>query len=303
MKKIYSLLLIFALAFLLTACGGNKVEPHYEKIIFEFPEEFVEYLPYEEVPNFVLTFEGVLNTNVGGSLSNKKYFSKNDDFVFSDILENLLTEYDEKDRLTIRLFSQDEQFETRMNKLVEDKNGELKQESQIMKVKDGEVFNEIAFLNLENGLTLTIEYRRFVSDFEGEYKTYYSWRYVAPVNMVLHYPVMLHLNEKGEKEFLIVPLPTKVVYHLGVSTQLPLNKLLEKDDYFEDNFRRFYYPNFSNDPRDNEEFDRDENVRLVKDYYMRDFNAREENNKIIFSYLGYDFEVIFEEETFLINIL
>lgn len=304
MKKIYSLILVFISLFALSSCGGSEVEPNEGKIVFEFPQEYLQYLPYEEgkVPNFVLEFEGNINTVISASLSNRKFFSKNDDFTFSEIVSDLLTKY--KVSMQVRLISEEEQFETRMNKLVEDKNGELKQESQIMKVEDGKIFNEIAFLSVEKGLTLSIEYRRFDSRFEGELKTYYAWRYSTPLNMVLHYPVMLHLNEAGEKEFLIVPLPSTVEYHLSVSSQLPLEKLLE-DKYFEPNFRRFYYPDWSDDPTDNEEFDLDANIKQVKDYYLNisDFNAKEENGVFSFTYLGYSFKVIFESEYFQIDII
>lgn len=302
MKK-YWIFILFIVIILLSGCGGTKVNANYGSIVFEFPEEYLKYLPYDEVPSFTFEFEGTIYTNSGASRSNHKYFSRNDDFIFSEILADFFKKYEADNRLTVRLFSQDEQYETKMNRLVEDKNGMLVQKSEIMKVKNGEIFNEIAYINLENGLSLTVDYRRFISDHEGEEKTYYSWRYVAPISMVLHYPVMLHTNAVGEKIILIVPLPPKVVYHLGVSRQLPLENLFKKDDYFEENFRRFYYPEFSNDPRENEDFDRDQNIRTVKDFYIRDLEGREEEGKLYFTYLGYNFEVIFEEETFLINIL
>lgn len=302
MKK-YSVLLLVLFVALLSACGDPSLDTNEGKINFSFPSEYLSYLPYEDVPDFVFEFSGTLYTNKSASRSNHKYFTRNDDFAFSEILSNFLKEYEEKNRLTVRLISKDEQYETKMNTLVESKDGKLKQKSHLMKVKDGEVFNEIAYINLENGLTLSIDYRRFISDYEGEYKTYYSWRYVSPISMVLHYPIMLHRNEQGEKIFLIVPLPPKVVYHLGVSRQLPLENLLTKEDYFEENFRRFYYPDFSNDPREKEEYDRNENIKKVKDFYTRDLNGKEENGKFFFSYLGFNFEIVFEEETFLIKIL
>ena len=310
MKKIYTLLIVILFLFTLTSCSGSDVEPNDGKVVFEFPKEYLEYLPYVEgeVPNFVLIFEGNINTVVSASLSNRKFFSKNDDFVLSDIINDLIEDNKDTDevkgRLKIRLIKEEEQFETRMNKLVKGKNDELKQESQIMKVIDGKVFNEIAFISLPNGLTLSIEYRRFVSDFEGSNKTYYSWRYTTPLNMVLHYPVMLHLNEAGEKEFLIVPLPSTIEYHLSVSSQLPLEKLLE-DKYFESNFRSFYYPDWSDDPSVNEEFDLDSNIKQVKDFHLNNdvFTAKEENGVFKFSYIGYNFKITFENEYFQIDIL
>jgi len=302
MKKL-GIIITLCFLLLLSACGEVKVDENVGSIEFYFPTEYLEYVPYKEVPRFTFEFKGTLYTSKDVSKSNYKYFSRNDDFAFSEIISEFLKSYEEKDRVTYRLVSKDTQFETKMNKLILNDKGELKQKTQVMKVKDGEVYNEIAYINLENGLTISIDYRRFISDFEGEYKTYYAWRYAAPISMVLHYPLMLHTKNNGEKTFLIVPLPPKVMYHIGVSRQLPLEKLINKDEYFKENYRRFYYPDYTSDPTEKNDFDRNVNIQKVKDYYKRDLNGREINGKFYFSYLGYDFEVVFEEQTFLINIV
>ena len=287
MKRLFCFLILIVLAFTLSSCKGNQVESNTGSITLKFPEEYMSYVPYEEVPNFVFEFEGVINTVTGVTLSNSIIFSNNDDFILSDIISDFLKSYEEKDRLSFRLISKQENYETKLNTLEPDENGELKHKSHVLKVKDGEVFEEIAIIDLENGLTLSIYYRRFVSDFEGEYKTYYAWSYRTLMEMTLQYPVMLHVNEKGEKEFLIVPLPTNVNAHISVARQLPLQKLLN-DEYLKDKYRRFNYPDYSLDPSDGKEFDLDANIKKVKDYYIRDFNGRDENGSL-FSYLGFDY--------------
>ena len=302
MKKISSILLVIVFLVTLTSCRENEVEANTGSFVLKFPDEYLQYVPYTEIPNFVFEFEGTINTITGVSLSNSKMFSNNDDFILSDIISNFLKNYEEKERLNFRLITKEEKYETKMNSLELNDEGELKHKSHTLKVKDGEVFEEIALIDLENGLTLTIYYRRFVSDYEGEYKTYYAWSYRTLMEMVLHYPVILHLNEENEKEFLIVPLPTNVNAHLSVARQLPFERLL-KDEYFEERFRSFNYPDYSDDPSNNDEFDLTENIRKVKDYYIRDFEGVEENDEFKFSYLGYNFKVVFDEISFRIDIL
>ena len=303
MKKIFSLLILIVFVFSLSSCRENEVEANIGSITLKFPDEYLKYVPYEEIPNFVFEFEGTINTITGVTLSNSTIFSNNDDFILSDIISNLLKTYEEKDRLSFRLIEKEEKYETKMNTLEADEKGVLKHKSHVLKVEAGEVFEEIALIDLENGLTLSIYYRRFVSNFEGELKTYYAWSYRTLMEMVLHYPVILHLNEKNEKEFLIVPLPTNVNAHISVARQLPFEKLLD-DEYFEERFRRFNYPDYSEDPSDNNEFDLEENIKKVKDYYIRDFQGKEENGIFTFSYLGINYKLIFEnEEAFRIDFL
>lgn len=302
-KKILSILLLFWLSINMFACGGNQVVNNQEMIIFEFPEEAKKYLPYDDVPNYVLEFDGNINTVLGATTSNKKFFSNNDDFLMSDILEKLFYSYQTKNRLTTRIIKQEEKYETRVNRLVEADHGNMKQEGLILKVENGEIFNEIAYLNLENGLTLSVEYRRFVTIIDEEPKTIYTWRYTTPLNAILHYPLIVHTNEQEEQEILIVPLPTKVVYHLGVTNQISIAKILKEAKYQDANFRSFYYPEYSDDPRDNNNFDRLENVKIVKEYYERDFQGRMVENDFVFSYLGYNFKIIFEDVFFKIDVL
>lgn len=305
MKKVISLLLLLFLVFQLIGCGGNRVSPNNGQIVFSFPDDFKQYLPYEEseIPSYTLTFEGNINTVVGATTSNKKVFSKNDDFVMSDYLENLFNE--NQSNLTVRLIKEEsKKFETKMNSLVLNDKGEYESKTHVLKVKDGIVYNELAYITTNEGLTLTVEYRRFVAILENNTeKTYYSWRYSSPLNAVLHYPLMIVLNENSEKEFLIVPLPTKVVYHLGVSTQVPLSTMLEKDDYMQPNFRTFYYPNYSDDPRElQKNFDREADILEVKSFYTKaPFDGYEKEGNFYFSYLGKDFKVSFDEYSFQID--
>lgn len=302
MKKIYSILILFVFVLTLTSCKGNEVEPNKDKFVLDFPSEFKEYLPYDEIPNFTFEFDGTINTIVGVSLSNSKIFSNNDDFILSEIIAEFLAGIEE-DRLTIREINKEEKYETKMNTLEPDKNGELNHKSHVMKVHNGEVFEEIALISLDSGLTLSFYYRRFVSDYEGSLKTYYAWSYRTLMEIYLHYPLMLHKDENGDNEFLIIPLPENVDYHLGVSRQLPLENLLKDDEYLKERYRSFYYPDYSSDPSDTQEFDLEDNIQQVKEFYIRDHNGIEENGTFKFTYKGYNYKVTFKDVAFTIDII
>lgn len=306
MKKKYLIILIFIFLFVFTACGKIEVDINNNSFTLEFPKESLEYLPYDEIPNFTFNFEGVIRTLKGDThsdifLSNQKTFKKNDDFLTSEIIEKFINEYLEKDRIMFRVSKFEKQFETRMNKLEVDSNGEEKLVSQIMKVKEGEVYNEIAHVSLENGLMLTLDYRRFVSDFEGEEKTYYSWTYASSIRMVLHYAFLIDVDSNNKKTLYILTLPPKVTYELGLNVKHPINRMLEKEFYLNENFKMFYYPDYLDAKEEERELDVEDNINQVKSYYERDFNGRFENDIYMFTYLGYDFKIDFDDKYFVIN--
>lgn len=301
MKKLFLIIILFLVISNLIACEGNKVSPNEGTIIFSFPEGYQEYLPYEEIPNFIFEFDGIVNTVIGASTSNKKVLGKNDDFIISDLLENLFKKYQAMNRLTVQVLQEEKVFETRINNLVKNDDGSYSHKSHVVKVENQKLYNEIAYINLENGLTLSVEYRRFDSIVNNEVKTLYTWRYVNPLSIVLHYPLMIKVNENNKKEIFIVPTPTKVIYRLGVSSQLPISTILEKENYLSEYYQMFPYPNYNEDPRAEDKFVLEEDIQYVKNYYINYFNGEEIDGKLYFSYLGKDFSITFLDTTFKIN--
>lgn len=301
MKKKWLIMLLFLLALGLSACGGNQVSPNEGEIVFEFPAEYRNLTPYADIPDYHLTFEGNVNTIDAATSSNKKAFGMNDDFVISDLLSDLFSEYEEKNRLEVRLLLTKEAYETRMNTLETDDGGEFFQKSQVLAVEEGQIFEEIAYLALENGLTLSFEYRRFVTIINEVPKMMYCWKYTTPLNAVLHYPLILHVKEDDAKEFLIVPLPPKCVYHMGVNDNVSLQSFYEKDEFLDVLYRSFYYPDFNDDPRSGEIFDLEANILKVKEFYLTYFWAEVDGESFYFSYLGRKFAVSFLEDSFVID--
>lgn len=303
MKRIFkmkkNIMMIIAFFALLCGCSfENRVIPNDGVIIFSFPEGFGENVPYGEIPGFTLNFDGVIYTNVDASTVNKKVFSKNNDFYISDIIALFLDEH--KDNTYYLVLSEGNETEIKMNELVTDKDGKLKHAPQSLNVA-GKVFNEIAYVRLDNGLLFSLEYRRFDSDYSGRMKTYYTWQKTRPINMVLHYPLILHVNDEGKKELYIVPLPDNVIYSLGVGEQLPLQNILKDKAFLRDAYKTFPYPGMSADPRDGKEFNLEENIDTVKRFYMDGYSGRTENETFYFEFLEKKFLVTFADNYFMIK--
>ncbi|HHZ18130.1 MAG TPA: hypothetical protein GX390_02460 [Acholeplasmataceae bacterium] len=300
MKKTIFMMMTAVLAFALAGCRlENRVTANEGSIVFTFPADFRAHLPYEEIPEFELEFTGTIYTNIDASTANRIVFSKNDDFYLSEIVASLLAEYAGKSYT--RVLSTAEVTKTKMNNLVPGKNGELKHETVVLPVTDGKVYDEITYLRLDNGLVLSLEYRRFNSDYSGTDKTYYAWPTTRPLNAVLHYPLLLREKEGGERELLIVPLPDKVIYRLGVGEKVPLANILKKKDFLDAFYRTYPYPDHTMDPREDGEFDLEDNIRQVKEFYIDNHQGRYEGDAFLFTYLGKVFAITFHTDYFIID--
>ena len=154
-----------------------------------------------------------------------------------------------------------------------------------MKCDDNKVYDEVAYIDLGNGLKLTIDYCRFVSD--G--KTYYTWRYSRSIAMYLYYPLM-KINNNSEVELVLLTLPNKVKLHVG--PELKLINILEKDEYFEKAMYTFEYQSGEKE---------EEMKQYVIDYYKRYNYNKIDDNSFTFEYLNNKFKVELQEKTFSIE--
>lgn len=302
MKKILFTVLVFFM-FILSGCGlSNNNIPNENSIFLMINDDFIDYLDYDklDIPNYTLNFEGTIYTNAAVKNKNEVVFSGNDDFVVSDMIANLLDEYQNiPGRFSSVVVKEEKQFETRMNSVIME-DGERKFQKHFLKVEDGKIYNEYAFITLDNGLQLTIEYRRFNSiDENNKVKTYYAWQYTASIRMFLHYPLMVIKKEGGVKKLLILPLPNGVMYTVG--TQLSLVNIISKDKddkYLNDTaYRSFPYINYSDEPNA-PKIDLNAEIALIKDYYNNNFSGYVENDDYYFIYLNKVFKVIFNQTSF-----
>lgn len=296
MKKVLlSLLLI--LTILLTGCFGdansifgNSVNPNQDKIVFTIEDDFASFLVGDEIPTFTFEFDGNLNTvkNV-----NKKFytsFTKNEDKILSDALTNLFEKY--KDNIYFDTIGSDEVQTTLFST--------LDQYGNVVNVEyepdDKKVYEETAYISLENGLKLTVDYRRFT--YNG--KTYYSWKYTAAITMYLYYPCMVIEGAEGSltNNLVLISLPNRVTFKVGPNQRL--DTLINSKTYIDDEDCIYYTFNYLESDDKDVTLTLDQKQQYVIDYYINEMNGSyDENTKTIsYSYLGNNFTVELLENNF-----
>ena len=275
--KISSILVLVFLLFstlFLGACNDTIPNDGYVKL--DISENYKEYIK-SDIPSFTLTFDGRLNTIKNVNKSYYTVFSGNDDIILSEALSKLFEEY--KDKVYVEV-TDTKKSRTREFSYLE--NGKVKNKN--MPLDNEESYNEVAYIPLNNGLKLTIDYCRFVSD--G--KTYYTWCYERSISMYLYYPIMV-VEENNTKELKILTVPNRVKIH--VTPELRLKNILSKDTYTKDNLYNFEYVDMGN---------LDNNKAYVWDYYQ-DYNLSERADVFTFDYLSNRYEVTLNDSGFLIR--
>lgn len=291
MKKTMMLFMLVMLV-LLTGCSCDFVEmfkihtdPMEGGFTLSIDSKLLDHIPYEELPTYTLEYEGVINVarNRTGEFEYALY--GNDDYKVSRIVEKLIEEYEEKDRITYRLIKKDTEMETWMNK---EENGKRVQD--YIKVKDSEIYNEMAYIALENGLILSFNYARF-SDFSGN--TYYRWQKTENIRFVLHYPVMMYKNkETNVNEFVIMALPNGVIYNYSTTTK-KVDSVLGNDKFLEAEWYTFNYA---------ESYEK--NYQDYVDYYINNFNGKwNEDGTLRHEFLGYTFDIEFTEKNMIFSLV
>ena len=279
MKKIRKILLLIVLSFsslFLVAC--NEVEPNENSVTLYLTESFQDLINYEEIPSFTLNFNGTLNTISNVNKTYYTVFSNNDDKILSDAISELLSAYEGKVEYVV---VNEDEVSKRKFSIIE--NGELKNID--MPCDDNKVYDEVAYIALDNGLKLTIDYCRFVSD--G--KTYYTWRYSSSIAMYLYYPVMTILND-SQKELVLLTLPNKVALHVG--PELKLASILTKEEYLDSSMYSFNYASGET---------LEEKKACVVEYYQ-DYNYEKiDDTSFYFTYLNNKFKLVMNETAFTIT--
>lgn len=273
-SSITILIVLLICTLFLSACNDTIPNDGYVKL--DISENYKEYIK-SDIPSFTLNFDGNLNTIKNVNKSYYTVFSGNDDIILSDALSKLFEEYSGKVYFEI---TDTKKSRTREFSYLED--GKVKNKNMVL---DDEVsYNEVAYIPLNNGLKLTIDYCRFVS--EG--KTYYTWCYERSISMYLYYPIMV-VEASGAKELKILTVPNRVKIH--VTPELRLKNILSKDTYIKDNLYNFSYVDMGS---------LDNNKAYVWDYYS-DYNLSAREDIFTFDYLGNRYEVTLNDDSFLIK--
>ncbi len=276
-KKISKLLIILLLiTFTLFFSGCNDTIPNDGKVTLDISSDYKEYVK-SEIPSFTLYFDGTLNTIKNVNKSYYTVFSGNEDIILSDALTKLFKEYEGKVEFEV---VKEKKSKNREFSYLED--GKVK--NKMMPLDDEVSYNEVAYIPLSNGLKLTIDYCRFVSD--GV--TYYSWCYERSISMYLYYPIMVIENE-GVKELTILTVPNKVKIH--VTPELRLSNILQKDTYTKPNLYNFEYASGTS---------LEEKKNIVWDYYSN-YNLSERADKFTFDYLNNKYQVELNDAGFQIT--
>lgn len=302
-KGLLSLLMLLLVPFL-SGCFGifnTDLVSLDDEILLTIKQNFVEYLPYEkeDIPNYTLKFPGLsVNMTLQRTGENEIIFSGNDDFVVSEIIANLLAEYEAKNRISYRLITEETRRETHLNRHFIGKDGKPDSEKVYLKVKDEVIYNKIAYMTLENGLQLTLNFRTFTST-EGEVtKQYYSWQYTESMRLILYYPLMIIKNSDKTKSVLIIALPNAIINK--IETRYEPSGLLEKDEYLDAKYYTYEYSDYDVETSGSK-YDNTAQVALIKAYYKENFNGREVADTFFYDYLGYTFAVTFQKNDFTIT--
>ncbi|MDD2492359.1 MAG: hypothetical protein RBR48_02075 [Bacilli bacterium] len=302
-KGLLTLLLLLVVPFL-GGCFGifnTELVANQDQAFLTIKENFVEYLPYqkEDIPTYTLTFPGLsINSTLQRTGENEVIFSGNDDFVVSDVIAKLLAEYEAKERISYRLITEETRNETHLNRHVIQKDGTIKSEKVYLKVTDGIIENKIAYMTLENGLQLTINFRTFEGTYLEQTKRYYSWQYTESMRLILYYPLMIIKNSDHTKSILIIALPNAIINK--IETRYEPSGLLEKDEYLDPSYYTYEYADYDVQTSGSK-YDNSSQVVAIKAYYEQNFNGREIDGLFYYDYLGYTFKVTFQKTNFTIT--
>ena len=277
--KYLTVFILFYIVMLASGCKlfATPIVAYENKIELSMVEEYKQYFPYE-LPSYVLEFEGTLNTTENRTGPYEVIFTQNDDFKVSEILRNLFEH--NKDNLIVHLLDTDDEAETWMNTY---EDGEPKKE--YIKVLDNTIYNEIAYITLENGLILSVNYAKII---DWNNNVYYRWQVTESIRMILHYPLMVTDDNAGNTMFLLLPIPAGVTINFDPTTK-DLQTILEKDKFKTDKsyYTYKYIDNW--------------NKETVSEYYVNNFNGILDNNQIKIKYFDYDFVVTVNDDSFTIE--
>ncbi len=291
MTKIFKYILLLVISILLSislGCNLNifRVETveNDGRFTLTIDEDVLKYLNTTDIPNYTCTFDGVLKSSKYRTGEFEIAFYDNDDFFLSKIIENLINEYKEKNRVSFKSISSDNETESWMNRKQDDVN-----EKEYIKIKDNKIYNEIVYISLENGLQLSINYARF-SDFEGN--TYYRWQKTEGIRFVLHYPLMVYHNEEHDRnEVVVMPLPNGVIYYFDTTTK-QIDALLKNDKYLKEEYYKFGYVNSYEKDYDN-----------IVNYYLTDAKGVKTSEGIECEFMSNKFLVTFAEDSFSLKLI
>lgn len=317
MKKILIILLL-VLSIFLSGCAEDifkeTTEANEGKIILTLGEDYASFID-EELPSFTFEFEGTLYTDINRDPFQVLFYN-NDGKTLSNAISKLLEQY--KDRTHIELVSKNTGVTAALFPKMNEYGAVYNEEYT---PDDYCEYNETAFIDLENGLKLKIDYRRFL--YNGE--NYYTWPYggaaTQPFRMALIYSLMV-IEDSLTNKIVLTTLPTRIaptIYNNIVGgSRIKLSNLINGSKYVNNKDSIFYsygYP-VMEELEDKEQQLLDSQQYII-DYYVNNWEGQylEEEYTIIedeesvnkvhkflsYKYNGNAFQIEFFEETFVMK--
>lgn len=318
--KISRILILFLCMFFISCSFTDmfKVKTiSVKEVTLSIDENVIPYLDLKEdviLPTYTLKFSEEINIAETKTGNYEVVFYNNDDFVISKEIDSLIKEYEAKGKVSTRTISKQDSVETWMN-YTDEETGE--RDKYYIKIKDNTIYNEIAYITLDNGLQLTIIYARF-TDFQNT--TYYRWQKTENIRIILHYPLMLHKVKETEdvdpndpydteNKFVVLAIPNGVIYHFDTSSR-KVQSMVTNEMYLEEAQYTYSYTNSY-----------EEDYQKYANYYIEYFNGKfidnpypdtdnsdsNESNKDItylqYQYLGNTFNVKFTKDNFTIYLV
>lgn len=291
MIKIFKSILLLIITLFIFSCSDCKLNlfavetvENVNSFTLTIDENVKEYLNTTTIPSYTCTYDGVLKSGKNRTGNFEIAFYDNDDFFLSDIISNIIKEYESKNRVSYKLISKDNDTETWMNRKHDNDS-----QKEYIKVKDNTIYNEIAYVSLENGLQLSFNYARF-SDFENN--TYYRWQKKEGIRFVLHYPLMVYENKQNNRnEVVVMPLPNGVIYYFDTTTK-KLDAILKNEKYLSEDFYTFGYVNSY-----------EEDYSQIESYYLNDVKGVKTSEGIECEFMNNKFLITFTEESFKIKLI
>lgn len=266
-KKIFVLLISFFLLLSLTSCDDTLA---YEGgVILSIPEDVKNILVYEgELPSYKFEYDGSVNV-ADFSTSTRYLFAKNDFYDFSDNFARNIEKFETQGTNTKVTDQTNDEGEARFGKDKLPLDEPQQYSKEIMRV----IWDD-------TGARFSFYYRTFVSG--G--KRYYTTPYTTNVTITMEIPLYVSRDEGTNKIYLLnLPYDTKY----DVSASLELEKLLEKDEYTNEFYYQFEYPEYLSS------YTVDEKIVEIKNWYNKYCEGYEQNGSYYFVYLGNTFEVLF----------
>lgn len=266
-KKIFVLLISFFLLLSLTSCDDTLA---YEGgVILSIPEDVKNVLVYEgELPSYKFEYDGSVNV-ADFSTSTRYLFAKNDFYDFSDNFARNIEKFETQGTNTKVTDQTNDEGEARFGKDKLPLDEPQQYSKEIMRV----IWDD-------TGARFSFYYRTFVSG--G--KRYYTTPYTTNVTITMEIPLYVS-REEGTNKIYLLNLPYDTKY--DVSASLELEKLLEKDEYTNEFYYQFEYPEYLSS------YIVDEKIVEIKNWYNKYCEGYEQNGSYYFVYLGNTFEVLF----------